>query len=207
MDACERFHQLLKHDFSPLLRADGFKGSGITFRRIQGDRIDVINVQGSRSGGQCCVNFATHFLFLPSEGGGQVTDPKKFRECDCTFRDRLHEETESDHWWTYGPNDAEAEASLANLLDLYKRRGALFFRKFEPFPDVFERITAVEMDAGDFSKMPAAMTGVYAALTMARIMRHLGRHQKGREFAEVGLRRLGHAVGLKAELERLRDAG
>lgn len=56
MDAYERFHQLLKRDFLPLLRADGFKGSGNTFRRVKGDRIDVVNVQGSRHGGKCCVN-------------------------------------------------------------------------------------------------------------------------------------------------------
>jgi hypothetical protein len=90
---------------------------------------------------------------------------------------------------------------------MYRQRGALFFDKFEPFPEVFERITPAEMDAGDCSKMPAAMTEVHAALTMARIMKHLGRREKCREFAEVGIRHLGHAIGLKAELERLRDAG
>lgn len=207
MDAYERFHQLLKRDFSPLLRADGFKGSGNTFRRVKGDRIDLVNVQGSRYGGRCCVNVAVHFSFLPSEGGGRVTGPKKLKEYDCTFRDRLHEVSESDHWWTYGASDSEAESSVASLMDMYSRRGALFFGKFEPFPEVFERISSAEMGAGDFSKMPAAMTGVYAALTMARIMKHLGRREKCREFAEVGLRHLGHAVGLKPELERLRDAG
>jgi hypothetical protein len=55
--------------------------------------------------------------------------------------------------------------------------------------------------------MPAAMTQVYAALTMARVMKHLGRVEKCREFADVGLRHLGHASGLKAELHSLRDAG
>jgi hypothetical protein len=207
VDAYERFHQLLKRDFSPLLRADGFKGSGGTFRRVKGDRIDILNVQGSRYGGQSCVNVAVHFSFLPSAGGGRVTDPKMFKEYHCTFRDRLHEVSESDHWWTYGTSDAEAEASVASLIDMYRRRGADFFGKFEPFPDVFDRISPAEMDAGDYSNMPAAMTGVYAALTMARIMRHLGRLETSREFAEVGIRHLGGAVGLKAEFERLRDVG
>ena len=92
---------------------------------------------------------------------------------------------------------------MANLVDLYKRRGALFFEKFEPFPDVFERITPAELDAGDLSNMPAAMSGAYAALIMARIMRHVGRREKCREFAEVGLRHVGHAVILKANLESL----
>lgn len=190
-----------------MLRADGLKGSGNTFRRIKGDRIDVLNVQGSRYGGQCCVNLATHFAFLPSEGGGRVTDPKKFKEYDCTFRHRLHEATESDHWWTYGASKAEAEASVANLVDMYKRRGALFFGKFEPFPDVFDLTSPADIDAGDLSRMPAAMTLVRAALTMARIMKHLGRRDKCREFAEVGLRHVGRAAVLQAELEWLRDAG
>jgi hypothetical protein len=207
MDAYERFHHLLKRDFSPLLRIDGFKGSGGTFRRIKGDRIDVVNVQGSRSGGKCCVNVAVHFSFLPSEGGGHVEDPKKLKEYSCTFRDRLHEVSESDHWWTYGASDAEAETSVASLIDMYRRRGALFFTRFEPFPEVFERVSPAAMDAGDFSNMPTAMTGVYAALTMARIMKQLGRREKCREFAEVGLRHLGRASGLKAELLSLRDIG
>jgi hypothetical protein len=207
MDAYERFHQLLKRDFFPLLRADGFKGSGTTFRRVNGDRIDILKVQGSLSGGKCCVNVATHFVFLPTDGGSEITDPKKLKEHHCTFRDRLHEAKEGDHWWGYGEDQGESEASVASLVDLYRRRGAWFFGKFEPFPDVFERITPAHIDAGDLTVMPAADTVVRAALTMARIMRHLGSRKRSREFAAVGLRHLGHAVGLKAELERLRDAG
>jgi hypothetical protein len=207
MDAYKRFHQLLNRDFSPLLRADGFKGSGNSFRPVKGERIDVIGVQGSRSGGECCVNLGAHFSFLPSEGGGRVTDPKKFREYDCTFRGRLHEATEGDHWWTYGTSDAEAEASLADLIDLYARRGGLFFTRFEPFPDVFERIMPADIVDGDLSKMPAAMTLPYAAMILARIMNHLGHGEKCRQFAEAGLLHVGRAASLQWELERLRDAG
>jgi hypothetical protein len=206
MAARERFHRLLRRHLSPVLRADGFQGGGNTFRRAKGDRIDLLNVQGSRYGGQCCVNLASHFLFLPTEGGGQLTDPMRFKECQCTFRDRLHEAGESDHWWPYGANDAEAEASVAHLLDLYRRRGTLFYRRVEPFPEVFERITAAEIDAGDLSKMPAAMPVVSAAVTLARIMNHLGRRDQCRAFAEVGLRHWTHGGGLKAELERLTGA-
>src|SRR4030095_2015883 len=125
------------------------------------------------------------------------TDPKKFKEYDCAFRERLHEANEADHWWTYGSSDAEAEVSVASLVDMYRRRGALFFDRFEPFPEVFERIMPAELNAGDFSILPARMTGVYAALTMARIMKHLARQEKSRAFAEVGLQHLGQAVGLK----------
>jgi hypothetical protein len=204
MDAYERFHQLLKRDFLPLLRADGFKGSGNTFRRIKGDRIDIVNIQGSRDGGKCCINLASHFSFLPA-AGGRVSDPKKFKEYDCTFRDRLREATE-DHWWSYGVTDAEADASVASLVDLYRRRGSLFFARFEPFPEVFERITPADIDAGDLTKMPAAMARPYAAKILARIMKHVGRLDRCREFAEAGLRHVGRAAILQLELEELRDA-
>jgi hypothetical protein len=207
MDHYERFQELLKQDFFPVLRADGFKGSGTTFRRVGADRIDVVNVQGSRHGGKCCVNVAVHFPFLPSAGGISVSEPKKLKEYECAFRNRLHEENESDHWWTYGTTDSEAKASLASLVDIYRRRGALFFAKFQPFPQVFEQITPAEMDAGDLSNMPPGnLTQVLAVLTMARIMNHLGHHEKCRGFAEVGLRHLGGATGLRAEFERLRDS-
>jgi hypothetical protein len=206
MDPYDRFHALLKRDFAPLLRDDGFKGSGTTFRRINGEVTHVVNIQGSKYGGQCCVNLGLHYSFLPTAGGDRVTDPKKLLECQCDFRDRVHEAHESDHWWSYGTTDAESEANIANLLDTYPRRGASFFGKFEPFPAVFEKITPVDLDAGDLSKLPTEMTQLHAAITIARIMQHLGRADKCRQFAEVGLRHLGRAVGLKPELERLRDA-
>jgi hypothetical protein len=206
MDAYERFHQLLKRDYSPLLRAEGFKGSGTTFRRIKDEVIHVVNVQGSRHGGECCVNLGLHYSFLPTAGGCPVIDPKRLKEYECDFRDRIHEVHESDHWWRYGATEAEAEASVASLVEMYRIWGVSFFKKFEPFPEVFERITPAEMDAGDLSRFPTPMTLVHAALTMARIMRHLRRFEISRQFADVGLRHLGHAIGLRTELERLRDA-
>lgn len=207
MDPYERFHELLKSDFLPVLRADGLKGSGSTFRRILAERIDVVNVQGSRYGGRCCVNVAVHFPFLPSASGIPVGEPKKLKEYDCAFRSRLHDANEPDHWWTYGTNGSETKASVTSLVDIYRRRSARFFAKFEPFPQVFEQITPSEMDGGNLSNMPpGSLTRVLAALTMARIMNHLGCQEKCREFAEIGIRHLGGAVGLRTELERLQDS-
>lgn len=204
MDARTRFHQLLKRDFAPLLRSEGFKGSGTTFRRRQEHRIDVINIQGSHHGGECCVNFGVHYSFLPLLGGVQA-DPKKLNEYACAFRDRLHEASESDHWWSYGRNDAEAEASIASLIDLFKRRGTSFFQRFEPFPDVFEKVTPEQLAARDLTNLPVRMGLIHTLLTMARIMIYLGRHDLCREFADIGLRHVGHSADARLELERLRD--
>jgi hypothetical protein len=204
MEASRHFHQLLKRDFAPLLRAEGFKGTGATFRRVKDDVIHVVNIQGSHYGDECCVNLGLHFSFLPTAGDSPLTNPAKLKDYECEFRDRVHEADESDHWWAYGSTEAEAQANAANLIDMYRRRGRLFFQGFEPFPDVFERVTPAQIDAGDLSHLPAEMTLVRAALTMARIMHHLGRSGRCRHFAQVGLRHLGRAVGLKEELQRLR---
>lgn len=206
MDAYERFHRLLKRHLSPLLRSEGFKGSGTTFRRIKDEVIRVVNVQGSRYGGQCCVNLGLHFSFLPTAGGRPVIDPKKLKDYECDFRDRVRAARESDHWWRYGATEAESEASVASLVKMYRKRGASFFNKFEPFPDVFERITPAEIDAGDLSRFPKPATLVHAALTLARIMHHLRRPERCRQFADLGLRHLGSETGLRTELERLSGA-
>jgi hypothetical protein len=201
------FHELVKRDFFPLLRADGFKGNGTTFRRIKGDRIDVVNIQGCKYGGRCCVNIAVHFPFLPIAGGTQFINLTKLKEYDCTFRERLHEAAESDHWWTYGASDEEAEASIASLIDTYSRRSGLYFGRFEPFPGVFLKITPAQLEASDLSGFFGFLTKVGAAATMARTMKHLGLVEECRDFAKLGLRHLRPGVGLrlKAELERLRD--
>ena len=208
MDTYDIFRGFLKDSFSPQLRAEGFKGSGTTFRRIKVDAIHVLNVQGSRSGGKCCVNLGVHFAFLPTAGDQPVADLKKLKEYECDFRARLHEAGEADHWWDYGVTEAEAQSSCENLIDTYRRRGAAFFDAFEPSPDVFDRITPAELDIGDCSNLPpTGNTLVRIALTMSRIMKHLGQSQKCREFAEVGLHHLGQATGLRREFERLRSAG
>lgn len=206
MGGYECFRDFLKQNFSPLLRAEGFKGSGTSFRRIQGETIHIIDIQGSKWGGECCVNLAVHFLFLPTTIG-QPVDQKKLRHSACEFRSRLHLPGESDHWWAYGTTEMECQSSATDLINTYRRWGKSYFEQFEPFPEVFEIITAAEMEAGDFSKLPPTQGSlVRLALAMARIMNHVKRYEKCREFAEVGLRHLGNASGLRAELEQLANA-
>lgn len=206
MGGYETFHDFLKKNFSPLLRAEGFKGSGTTFRRIKGEAIHIINIQGSKWGGECCVNLAVQFLFLPTTIG-QPVDQKKLRHSACEFRSRLHLPGESDHWWAYGTTETEFHSSATDLINTYRRWGRTYFEQFEPFPDVFEKITPADLESGDLSKLPPLGTPfVRIALTMARIMIHLKRLERCREFANVGLRHLGNASGLKAELEQLSNA-
>jgi hypothetical protein len=204
MTARERFHRLLRQEFFPLLRAAGFRGKGTTFTRQVGPRLDVVNVQGSVYGGQCCVNLGVHFTFLPTPVGGLVTDPTRLRDYDCEFHDRLHGAREGDFWWSYGGSDAEARRQVRHLVRLFERRGHAFFARFEPFPAVFEAITPEQVEAGDLAGYPVPEPTLWVALTLARIMRHLGRTRRARQFAAVGLRHVGDIEEVRAELEQLR---
>jgi hypothetical protein len=134
----ERFSELLRRDFVPLVRAQGFEACGGVFRRAKGERIDIVSLQGSRRGRRCCVNLGVHYRFLPAWGRAENVaraGDGGLRDYDCVFRERLHEAGESDRWWSYGSDDASAEASAASLVDTFARRAHLFFEGFEPLPD------------------------------------------------------------------------
>lgn len=54
----EGFLRLLSKHFYPLIRAEGFKGSGSTLRRIDGPLLHIINIQGSSAADGFYVNLA-----------------------------------------------------------------------------------------------------------------------------------------------------
>jgi hypothetical protein len=200
-----RFSEFLRRDLIPLMHDQGFEASAGVFRRVKGERIDIVSLVGSRHGRRCSVNLGVHYSFLPPSGRAHraSADSGELREHDCAFRGRLCEAGESDRWWDYGSDEAAAQASAASLIETYGRRAPLFFAKFEPFPEVFCEVTAADIEASDFVVMPACHTRVHAALTMARIMKHVGRLDRCREFAEVGLRHLGPGSRSERELKEL----
>jgi hypothetical protein len=129
----ERFGDLLRRDFVPLVQNQGFEPYGSVFRRVQGDRIDIVSLQGPRSRRRCCVNLGVHYTTMPPSGRprGAVAGNGKFRHHDCAYRDRLHEPGETDRWWSYGTDEVTAEASAASLVDTYKRCAEVFFAQFD----------------------------------------------------------------------------
>ena len=61
----QAFFGVLKDEFAPELRNVGFKGSGRHFRRINGEVINAIWIQGDKYGRGCAVNLGLHLTFLP----------------------------------------------------------------------------------------------------------------------------------------------
>jgi hypothetical protein len=201
-----RFSELLKRDLLPLLYGQGFRASAGVFRRLKDERIDIVSLQGSRAGRRCYLDLGVHYSFLPPAGRAPGAKyGRELRQHDCAFRERLHEPGEADHWWDYGADDATAEANAAGLVDIYRRRACLFFARFEPFPEVFYDVTPEQVAAGDLAAIPPCPSRLHAALTLARIMKHTGRLDRCRDFAEAGLRHPSPASWTRRELERLKD--
>lgn len=87
MDDKKRFYGHIKEKLAPLLRQEGFQGSGQHFRKVKGEVIHTVNLQNNKYGGSCCLNLGVHFTFLPvCWDSRQMPDLKKFKEIDSEFR-------------------------------------------------------------------------------------------------------------------------
>jgi hypothetical protein len=194
---------------APLLREHGFSGSGVTFRRHSGEVIQLLHIQGSRSGGSFCVNLGLHLAFLPTVRG-DTPDPRKITESLCEFRKRLAPEGQSDYWWNYGADARDAASSVDHLVNVTLQVGLPHFERFRYFPGPFDGITPQILAAGDFTMLPGNVTAAGGALAMARISAHLGRRERAREFAAVGLASLGPSaimgMGIARQLAALAGA-
>jgi len=206
MDNRKQFHNQIKQVFIPVLKADGFSGSGNTYRRVRGDVIHVVALQGSVNGERCCVCLGIHLSFLPGSGAPTTSDPTKIEEPDCEFRTRLTPSGQSDAWWPYGTTESEAKESAESICSLYQQIGAPYFDRFSSFPDDFTRVTPAMLTSQAELPFPKGGTFVRLALALARIAQRVGRNEDARQFAEAGLAKVGPAVSLKNAFKQIISA-
>jgi hypothetical protein len=200
------FAQQLKERLAPALRLAGFKGSGTRFRRISGDVINTIWIQGSRDGTKCAVNLGLHLTFLPLTGTDVLPNVAKIHEIDCEFRDRLAPTGMHDYWWEYGSLLSPPSRQVAHLYATYFEHGEPRFHAYNSVEAVAQMFSPEDLRSGSYMKGFGGITVPRAALTMARIRTHLGQQQLAAEYALVGLDRLGKASGLRSALEELARA-
>jgi len=176
--------------FFPLLRAEGFTGSGSTVRRVTAPLIHVVNIQGCHDGEGCYVNLGAHLAFLDP---GVPLD--HLGEFHCLFRTRFDPPgADAGQAWRYGRAPDDDEQTTATMGRLWPAASAAFFDRFRHYPQDF--ITLLRQDP-----IPGA-TG--CALGYARIAQHLGLREEGRKWALVGLAqgRPG-ATNLRADLQQI----
>ncbi|HSB65773.1 MAG TPA: DUF4304 domain-containing protein [Anaerolineales bacterium] len=200
----------------PFLSRVGFEGDGERFQRTIGDVIHVIGLQKNKYGGSCCVNLGIHLSFLPLSAGNFPQPGVPVRAESCEFQWRLKPAGYTDYWWAYEPGVAghlplsilqEENRDLAerarHLATTYETTGEPAFQHLISLNQIAALIKLEDLD-NEWPIVPEyAFTPGRAALTMARIHKHLGDYELARQFALAGLQRIGKAKALLEELEKL----
>lgn len=197
------FYGLLRDEFAPELRKLGFKGSGSNFRRIRGDVVNTVNIQGNKYGGSSAVNLGLHLAFLPVYWNNENPDLSKIKEVDCEFRNRLAPRGKRDYWWKYGGLFSSSTKQVSHLIETYLHVGEPAFSKYDTTAKVANMISIEEIFSGNYIEVFGGITEVRAALTMARVHEHMGNPDLARAFATAGMTSLGRATVLKPQFEEI----
>ena len=180
----------------PILRAEGFRGSGSTLRRINDPVVHVFNVQGSSRGKECYLNLGAHLLFLPTAGDGQAI-AKSLKEYECVFRGRFDPPAGLQFGWNYAQTREDMDETISFICDHWSIYGHEFFDRFAEYPQSFLKLVE---EADETKKHPIDL------LDLARIAVHLGETSRAVVLANEGLRRCPErATGLKKKLEEILD--
>jgi Domain of unknown function (DUF4304) len=193
-----RLESSIRSAFAPLLRAEGFAGSGRRFHKYFGPWIQIITVQGSRYGGSFAVNLGIHFSAAP-DVAGNPPDPKKMIEAHCEFRRPLSE-TSADMWWEHELDQTSMLYAVESAASMYSHFGC---RYFEFACAGLNAITPEALASGTYDLQGFGSTKVRLGLALARIRKLEGRADDSRGFAAYALTHIGSATALKTELQAL----
>ena len=188
---------------APILREDGFTGSGSTFRRLTDGWVQVVNVQGARQGGSFAINLATHPLAVP-DIEGKDPDPKKITQELCEFRRRLSED-EADQWWKYEQTEESMASAMKAAASVYQNVGRVLLAGISGPSSPFITATPADFIAGSIDFKGFGSTKVRMALALARFRKTEGRKSDSMAFAAYGLESAGSAVALRKELRQLSE--
>ncbi len=181
---------------------DGLVSSG--FYKVSSDHyvrlkssheINVIFIQRNTNGSCVCVSFGVHYDFLPKLGSLDYPD-NKIELSECEIKIRLHPENlQSDYWWDV------KEESIAEIAFIINSKKEIIFSSYDmkgEIADIFPK---------DFEdSMPdifSSITKVRACLILARLNEEMGRNERASDFAQLGLKYAGMAVGPKKMLKEI----
>ncbi|MCA9176166.1 MAG: DUF4304 domain-containing protein [Planctomycetales bacterium] len=188
------FTKAISKRLYPILRSEGFRGSGNTLRRVNGPVIHVFNVQGSSGGASCYLNLGAHLTFLRTPGGREP-DSQQLKEYECVFRDRFEPPAGSGVGWSYGDNDEELNETISFICDHWPIYGHDFFNQFAEYPRQFE---ALVEDVDETVAHPIQLA------TLSQIASQLGKQTRAEALALEALSRCPEqATELRDKLNRL----
>lgn len=179
-----RLEDAIRDELAPILRDEGFRGSGRTFRRIDDVTLHLVNVQGSQWGPAFYINLAVHPIGVAGFVGG-VRDPLKMSASACVLTHRLAD-GRKESWDHDGSADGMRRA-VRDAAATYVKNGRRFFEPFRP-PENFFQTIAVE----HFEKRAKKIFGhnafvIRLAIMLAELRSSDGRHAEAAAFAKKAL--------------------
>ncbi len=200
------FAKAIQEQFAPILRRDGFSGSAQRYWRVVGGQCQLVEIQGSRSGGKFAVNMGIQPVAVPLLSGEPV-EPKRLREMECLFRRRLAIQ-KGDQWWDYQPNQQSMDDAAREACSVYERIGKQQLEAMAQPSSPINTVTPEAFAARSFDFYGFGNTGVLMAWTLAHLRKATGNSVEARSFARIALNEIGDGAagsGLKAELRELLD--
>src|SRR4030095_9653399 len=194
----------IRNILAPLLREDGFAGSGRTFRRVKGEFVQVVNVQASRRGGQFAVNLGLQPMALP-DIRGEPPDPRKITESLCEFRRRLSDR-DADQWWAHDPSQSSMDPAWPGASEVYVSVGRELLERVSAPDSPFLTIAPEQFKANAAALLGFHATLARTALALARLRTVQGRRTEAQSFAEIGLANVGASAYLRDEFEAIKNA-
>lgn len=190
----------IREHFAPVLREDGFAGSGRTFRRVVGGWIHVVSVQGSRYGGEFAVNLALQPTTIP-DALGKTPDLKKITEDICEFRRRLSDSVaRQDMWWKHDSTEQGMAAAVCEAAGTYRRTGRALLNDATAESSELNTLAPSTFAAGAFNFQGFGSTESRMAFALARLRRVHGLEADAHAFAIHALSQAGNASALKAQI-------
>lgn len=179
----------VRRQLYPELFKQGFRGAGVTLRRVVGELIHVVNIQGSSSGKGGYVNLGAHLAFLPRTGLVHG-EPALVTKYQCAFRTRVNPEPYFHLFWPYGGSRAEAARNVSLLCEEFRARASQFFGQFASYPASFSGVTPSSLEAGPHPRFLASRS----PLVWAQIALHLGSADTAHAFAKIALAKCSPAA-------------
>ena len=198
--ATPRIEPAIRARFAPLLRADGFAGSGRTFRRTAGDWIHVVNVQGSRYGGEFAVNLGLQPVAIP-DVTGNAPDPKKITEELCAFRRRMSESGKrQDRWWKHEATMESIASAVSEAASVYAVAGRGLLGEATAETSDLNMVTPIAFAAGTYDFRGFGSTECRMAFALSQLRKAQGRIAESIAFAKHALEHVGSAGVFRAQI-------
>jgi hypothetical protein len=161
-------------------------------RRV-GDELQVFWFQKHSSQAALCVNIGAHYAFLPKAGVEAALDGDDIHQVECEIKLRLTtDESTGDQWWPV------AEVSVTVLAELLPTRGLTILNRYALAGPV-SHLKPGDVESGSLGAL-SSLTKVRACLLLARLHEHAGDRTLTAEFATLGIKVAGMAVGPKKAL-------